>query len=474
MIDNQTNRADYLLSFPATGEEYEDLEVIERSSCSYENKSERFLLKEKNFNRQYAHIYAVRLMEMRDTLKKAAAQKWGNDVKIKKTVDLKIGEKCCLIGTLFKKMELKPVILKQLSLENNVVPQPPRIKYTNESDELILEDEAQRVKLVGEIPIEQLVTGVIAAILGCEDGEGKFKVEDYCLGGLPVPLDEQKLDQILLKGEDRYIAFISGLNFGDKNQDCLQLQMFIDLLTGQLGSIQDQHMYAKVVRVVIAGNLLSPSTRNKEHESKAKYLTRNIKAESVEAMKHLDECLAQLASCMPIDVMPGEFDPCNYVWPQQPLHQCMFPQASIYSSFKNVTNPYDAAVGGVRFLGTDGRNINDLYKFTGQNCRMDVAKLSLEAGHIAPTAPDTLGSYPYYDKDPFVIKECPHVYFLGNQPEFGQDFFTGTAGQKVSIIMVPSFGETGCCALLNLRTLECQPVMFSSTFKLGNVEEMES
>jgi DNA polymerase delta subunit 2 len=54
-------------------------------------------------------------------------------------------------------------------------------------------------------------------------------------------------------------------------------------------------MYAKVVRVVIAGNLLSPSTRNKEHESKAKYLTRNIKAESVEAMKNLDESLAQLA-----------------------------------------------------------------------------------------------------------------------------------------------------------------------------------
>lgn len=36
----------------------------------------------------------------------------------------------------------------------------------------------------------------------------------------------------------RYVAIISGLNFGDENQDCLQLQMFIDLLTGQLGSTQ--------------------------------------------------------------------------------------------------------------------------------------------------------------------------------------------------------------------------------------------
>jgi hypothetical protein len=30
---------------------------------------------------------------------------------------MKIGEKCCVIGTLFKKMELKPVILKELSVE---------------------------------------------------------------------------------------------------------------------------------------------------------------------------------------------------------------------------------------------------------------------------------------------------------------------------------------------------------------------
>ena len=116
-----------------------------------------------------------------------------------------------------------------------------------------------------------------------------------------------------------------------------------------------------------------------------------------------------------------------------------------------------------RLLGTDGRNVNDIYRFTGQNSRLDIAKLSLESGHIAPTAPDTLGeriktpltyficyncfvlhsswiklqvycsnnltsfsgSYPYYDKDPFIIKECPNVYFVGNQPEFAQDIVTG-------------------------------------------------
>ena len=46
------------------------------------------------------------------------------------------------------------------------------------------------------------------------------------------------MEKFLFLHNYRYVAFISGLNFGEQNQDCLQLQMFVDLLTGQLGSIQ--------------------------------------------------------------------------------------------------------------------------------------------------------------------------------------------------------------------------------------------
>lgn len=43
------------------------------------------------------------------------------------------------------------------------MPQPARAKYTDQLDELILEDELQRIKLEGKIDIQKLVTGMAAS-----------------------------------------------------------------------------------------------------------------------------------------------------------------------------------------------------------------------------------------------------------------------------------------------------------------------
>ena len=70
-------KAEVLLSEPSTHEGLEDEERIERATCSYSNESERFLLQERNFSRQYAQIYSVRIMAMRKKLAAAARRKWG-------------------------------------------------------------------------------------------------------------------------------------------------------------------------------------------------------------------------------------------------------------------------------------------------------------------------------------------------------------------------------------------------------------
>ena len=91
---------------------------MHREECSYENLSQRFIFKEKRkFDLQYSQLYAVRLMAMRNKLQQAAQGKWGQDVNIVKMSDITKDEDCVIIGTIFRKMELQPSILKEIGTE---------------------------------------------------------------------------------------------------------------------------------------------------------------------------------------------------------------------------------------------------------------------------------------------------------------------------------------------------------------------
>jgi DNA polymerase delta subunit 2 len=68
------------------------------------------------------------------------------------------------------------------------------------------------------------------------------------------------------------------------------------------------------------------------------------------------------------------------------------------------------------------------------------------------------GCYPFQEKDQFVIEECPHVYFVGNQPRFDTTTIEGPAGQQVRIIAIPKFHETGQIVLLDTESLEVELV----------------
>lgn len=43
---------------------------------------------------------------------------------------------------------------------------------------------------------------------------------------------------------------------------------------------------------------------------------------------------------------------------------------------------------------------------------------------------------------------------------------TGPAGQEVLLVSVPRFSQTATCVLVNLRTLDCQPMEFTTQFTL--------
>uniref|UniRef100_A0A8C4PZ91 DNA polymerase delta subunit 2 n=1 Tax=Eptatretus burgeri TaxID=7764 RepID=A0A8C4PZ91_EPTBU len=431
-------------------------QTIHRAETRSPVRGSRFVVSRRSFCRPYAHLYAVRLALMRPVLASSARTTWGSDLDIKKMFELQVGVRCCVIGTMYKHMELRPSILKEISGELSLVPQPVRMRYTDPSDELILEDELQRMKIVGSLDPSDFVTGLVVAVLGVEKEDGKFHVEDICLAGIPPQLT------FTVPEHDRFVLLASGLGLGGQVGDAtLGLQLLIDTIIGQLGGLGEQRAASQISRVILAGNLLSRDTQSKDILNKAKYLTKKTQAASVEAVKVLDDALFQLCTSVDVDAMPGEFDPANHTLPQQPLHRCMLPHSQPLSTLHLVTNPYEADIDGVRFLGTSGQNIRDIYKYSGMDDWLHILEWTLRTGHMAPTAPDTLGCYPYYSEDPFILKESPHVYFCGNAPSFQSKILHGSEGQRVLLLSVPDFCTTRTACLVCLRDLDCQPIKFS-------------
>ena len=263
----------------------------------------------------------------------------------------------------------------------------------------------------------------------------------------------------------RFVLFMSGLEIGRLDDDPFQRELLVDLVTGQLGDETLQEMMSKITRVVIAGNSLSDRTRDREAATRAKYLNKKTEAGTKEAVAALDDFLLQLAAGVEVDMMPGEYDPSSFALPQQPMHHCMLPRAAPLSTMHCVTNPYDFSVDGVRILGSSGQLVSDVVRFTdGLDDHLGVLEKTFVAGHLAPTAPDTLGCYPYASEDPFIIEVCPHILFSGNAPSFGSRIFRGLDDQAVLLLAVPRFSETGTCILVSLNTLECKSLVAESVF----------
>lgn len=73
------------------------------------------------------------------------------------------------------------------------------------------------------------------------------------------------------------------------------------------------------------------------------------------------------------------------------------------------------------------------------------------------------GSYPFQDDDPFVLKACPHLYFVGNQPEFGTRMIHGPAGQSVRLVAVPAFTASKEIVLVDMETLDVTKVKIETS-----------
>lgn len=365
----------------------------------------------------------------------------------------------------------------------------------------MLEDDSGRIHLTGDIlKTSTLVTGCIIAVMGTENASGDFEIIDMKFADLPPqperwglskpPSTNTKKDRKKKSGEDidmtdssspgtgGKIAIVSGLNFSDNDTSyALELNLLLEYLLGEALDPSAQAELSQISRLIIAGNSIAaanPRTGETAADKKAASKKYGYDASSYHALPSqlLDDFLAELLPNMPVTLLPGEHDPANSSFPQQPIHSAMFPRSRSFAAapgsdvrgwFDTVTNPWEGELEGWRVLGTGGQNVDDMFRYVDSDDRLGMMEAMCRWRCSAPTAPDTLWCYPFQDDDPFVMKDCPHIYFVGCQPEFGTRVISGPEGQAVRLIAVPSFSVSKEIILIDSETLDISRVKISTS-----------
>ncbi|KAI1776358.1 DNA polymerase alpha/epsilon subunit B-domain-containing protein [Hypoxylon cercidicola] len=482
-------------------------EELERVSSTYKPLLSFRLEKDRSYKQQYADMYFLRLTKIKPAVEQLASAAWddteigGEPVKkVERVLDIRQGELCWVTGTVYMDMPLKPNILEDVSKDRWLSAPISNKKYYSEdgSDAVTLEDESGRIRLVGDVLNSViLVTGCIIAVMGTENANGELEVIDLKFPDLPPqpdrwtlskppatkgsskgakPKDEDaEMTGAESKGSGGKIAIVSGLGFsGSDASHALELNLLLEYLLGESLDPAAQQELAQISRLIIAGNSISLEERratDEEMTEKKAHKKYGYDSSAYNALPSqlLDEFLATLLPAMPVTLLPGAQDPANASYPQQPIHAAMFPNSRPYTSvseeigwFDNVTNPWEAEVDGWRVLGTGGQNVDDVFKYVGSDDRLGMMEAMCRWRCSAPTAPDTLWSYPFQDDDPFVMQTCPHLYFVGCQPAFGTKVIEGPEGQAVRLVAVPSFSATQEIVLVDTETLDVTKVKIAA------------
>ncbi|KAL2742450.1 DNA polymerase delta subunit 2-like isoform X1 [Vespula maculifrons] len=441
-------------------EENESVDVLERKSVVYKDLSSTLVQEISDYSKQFAHIYAARLAELGEVLASKVQAKW-NDVRLLKLADLEDfeGETCVIIGTLYKHQQWKPSILQELSEEHQLSLPASRSDYCSEKDQVFLEDEMLRIKLVGKlVDLESIVTGVVCAVLGSEEKDGTFQVKDWCFPGC-VP----KTIVSSSSNSNGKIVLISGLNF-IQNSDDLAMELFREWICGMAGNVKAQKEEASVVRLIIAGNAISNNEKEYIHKNMSELkVEESIHAkDTVSATQKLDDFLSDIAKCCCVTLLPGQYDPTNRMLPQRPLHPCLLPKSSKLGSFQGGSNPWISQIDKRMIMGSSGQPLEDIKKAAGSKDISPIEWLekTIIWRHMCPTAPDTLPAYPFYKKDLFIMKHCPDIYFTGNADKYETKLWKGEQNQVIRLISIPQFSSSHTAVLVDLESLDTELIHF--------------
>lgn len=428
----------------------------------------------RNYSRQFFSMYQHRISLLKPRVDEVAMKKWGHNTKRvdgqkiqhkEKILDIVGGELCWVSGTVFVETKNKLDIFKDVEHgTDDILPKTPASYAGNEESIVMLEDESGRAVLHNKnlLANTRIVSGAILAILGIEIQAGIFEAMEIIY---PTPAPQKPLS---VGQEENYIALVSGLKF-QKETDCdLKTVLLQQWLCGETGGAEDAALASKVSRIILAGNSVEEIEEDTER-AKDNFGSKNTSHFKAESLELFNAWLLSIVALMPVTIMAGPKDPAEVCMPQQPLHRSLLGQNAAYvgnlatDSVQNISNPaWLELENGLRVLGTSGQNITDISKYYPDELAVAPSELMAKTllwQHIAPTAPDTLYCYPYDDADPFALEETPHLYFAGNQSEFGTRKVQ-LGENEATVVSIPEFAETGQLVLVNTATLDVRVVEF--------------
>ncbi|KAG8733967.1 His Kinase A domain containing protein [Ceratobasidium sp. 423] len=274
------------------------------------------------------------------------------------------------------------------------------------------------------------------AVLGSETDSGEFEAEEVVYPGLAPPSHIPNATP----NESSYCVFLSGLTIGEtastdptpaqpetesalRSDPMAAVSLFLEWISGEGGSERDRDLARRVSRVIIAGDSLAAPLVEDERDSSKVSSSANTSLR--QAVLSLGETLQEIARTVPLHVLPGASDPTGTALPQQPMPSWIFQPLGQNGKGSDAlymeSNPTWIHSNGKGILIHSGQPLNDIYMHSVEDDRMSMVRNTLKWRHIAPTAPDTLWSYPFDGKDPFVLDKTPDVYVVGNQPMFGTE-----------------------------------------------------
>ena len=381
-------------------------------------------------------------------------------------------------------MKLKPSCLKGMEKMYGI----SKIeKFIDENDYLSLEDTSGRVKidkLNSKINVNEFVSGIPIAFKGKLNDKGSFVVDDYLYyknedsltndKNLDTPMD---IETNSINQDKNLILFISNLNIGKTNEnEDKHLQMARNML---ISFIQNKNLNNKlsdisnkIKRIIFVGNSVYVNQKIEELEKgsfiKAEEYKKELK-DIIDNYSSLDKYLKLISSYIHIDLINSIDGNDEVYYPQNPNSQFLFLEniSNINAKTLNLApNPYNFEMYSYKtkikksFLGTSGENINTILQYTDINDPLIAMQKTIEWGHLAPLAPDTLRIYPYSECDPLLLNKIPDIYFISGKKYLNKKVINYYK-KNVLLIELPDFSVTCKGIIYNVDDDSLNEINFS-------------